>query len=171
MNKKVNLYLNITGFASFVLSFLLIFISLKLEASTGIGFYLVRMLLFILGMVSGLLFIGIELLLFMILNIKMKLFLIVYTLLDIVIALYVNNTEPYSFVLVFIGFRIIKDLTRIQLVDKIYLDKKFKEYCKLYGIKLPKETKKKTTTISKSKKKTVVAIPTKKETKKKTVEA
>lgn len=170
MNKKVNLYLNITGLASFVLSFLLIFISLKLEASTGIVFYLARLLLFILGMASGLLFIGIELLLFMILNIKMKALLIVYTLLDIVIALYVNNIQPYSFVLVFIGFRLIKDMTRIQLVDKIYLDKKFKEYCKLYGIKLPKETKKKTTT-SKSKKKTVVAIPTKKETNKKTVEA
>ena len=40
MNKKVNLYLNITGFASFLLSFLLIFISLKLEASTGILIYL-----------------------------------------------------------------------------------------------------------------------------------
>ena len=52
MNKKVNLYLNITGLASFVLSFLLIFISLKLEASTGIVFYLARLLLFILGMAS-----------------------------------------------------------------------------------------------------------------------
>ena len=166
MNKKVNLYLNITGFASFLLSFLLIFISLKLEASSGIIIYLFRLLLFILGMASGLLFIGIELLLFMILNIKMKALLIIYTLLDIVVALYVNNLHPYMFVLVFIGFRLMKDITRIQLVDKIYLDKKFKEYCKLYGIKLPKETRKKTT-----KKKTVVAIPTKKETKKKTIEA
>ena len=60
MNKKVNLYLNITGFASFLLSFLLIFISLKLEASTGILIYLARMILFILGMASGLLFIGIK---------------------------------------------------------------------------------------------------------------
>lgn len=170
MNKKVNLYLNITGFASFLLSFLLIFISLKLEASTGILIYLARMILFILGMASGLLFIGIELLLFMILNIKMKALLIIYTLIDIVVALYVNNLYPYSFVLVFIGFRLMKDMLRIQLVDKIYLDKKFKAYCKLYGIKLPKETKKKTTT-TKARKKTVVAIPTKKETNNKTVEA
>lgn len=170
MNKEVNLYLNITGFTTFLISFLLLFISFQLESSTSTIIYLFRNLLLILAMLSGTIFILIEILLFMILNTKMKALLIIYMLLDIVMAIYINNLYPYSFVLVFIGFRIIKDISRVIFVEKIYIPRKLNKYLRIYNIKISDLilSKKKTTKLVK--KKTIVAIAKKKNIVKKKAE-
>lgn len=170
MNKEVNLYLNITGFTTFLISFLLIFISFQLESSTSTIIYLFRNLLLILAMLSGAIFILIEILLFMILNTKMKALLIIYMLLDIVMAIYINNLYPYSFVLVFIGFRIIKDISRVIFVEKIYIPRKLNKYLRIYNIKISDLilSKKKTTKLVKKKK--IVTIAKKKNIVKKKAE-
>lgn len=162
MNKEVNLYLNITGFTTFLISFLLLFISFQLESSTSTIIYLFRNLLLILAMLSGTIFILIEILLFMILNTKIKALLIIYMLLDIVMAIYINNLYPYSFVLVFIGFRIIKDISRVIFVEKIYIPRKLNKYLRIYNIKISDLilSKKKTTKLVKKKK--IVTIAKKK---------
>ena len=170
MNKEVNLYLNITGFTTFLISFLLLFISFQLESSTSTTIYLFRNLLLILAMLSGAIFILIEILLFMILNTKMKALLIIYMLLDIVMAIYINNLYPYSFVLVFIGFRIIKDISRVIFVEKIYIPRKLNKYLRIYNIKISDLilSKKKTTKLVKKKK--IVTIAKKKNIVKKKAE-
>lgn len=170
MNKEVNLYLNITGFTTFLISFLLLFISFQLESSTSTIIYLFRNLLLILAMLSGTIFILIEILLFMILNTKMKALLIIYMLLDIVMAIYINNLYPYSFVLVFIGFRIIKDISRVIFVEKIYIPRKLNKYLRIYNIKISDLilSKKKTTKLVKKKK--IVTIAKKKNIVKKKAE-
>lgn len=170
MNKEVNLYLNITGFTTFLISFLLIFISFQLESSTSTIIYLFRNLLLILAMLSGAIFILIEILLFMILNTKIKALLIIYMLLDIVMAIYINNLYPYSFVLVFIGFRIIKDISRVIFVEKIYIPRKLNKYLRIYNIKISDLilSKKKPTKLVKKKK--IVTIAKKKNIVKKKAE-
>lgn len=157
MNKKVNIYLNIVGFISFIISFSLIFVSLRLETNTEVIINIIRYIVSILGMISGCLFIFIDLFLFTLYKNKIKVLYVVYMVLDIVLALYLNSIFDYSYILVFLSFRLIKDITRLLLVNKIYVPKKLNQILKLYGLKV-NDTKSKTKS-NLPKKKTIVSIP------------
>ena len=139
MNKKANLYLNILEFIFFGIA--LLSMGAYLNTFMILGFF--KYLLFLCAAVSGLLFIGIELFLWMIMNTKSKLLDIAYFLIEIICAVYATTIIPYSGFIVFLCFNFFRDFLRITLVERIYIPKEFDYYCKMFGIKIKDFPKKK----------------------------
>ena len=106
-----------------------------------------RYTLFFIGSLSGFVFIAMEVLLFLVMNIKSKLIYILYIVIELGVALFVNTKIPFSFFILFVLFKLLKDILRIVFVNKIYKPKVFDKYCKIVGIKISdfkkKPTKKK----------------------------
>ena len=144
MNKRANFYLNIYGFISFLIGITCIGLSLTLQELSFQISPILTNITFILGTIFGLLSISIEILLFLILQGKYKLFDILYRLITIVFSVYINTIFQFSVFLIIPVMILIKDLFRIAKVDKIYLPKRFKRYCKMFNIKIKDFPKKRT---------------------------
>ena len=61
---------------------------------------------------------------------------------NVPLALIVNSKYSYSFILVFLSLKTIKDLTRVILVNTVFSSKIYKKYAKMFNIKI-KDFKKK----------------------------
>ena len=155
MNKRANLYLNIFGVISFILTIVIITFSLRLETLSLHTPYIIRMLVTLLGFICGIVFISIESFLFILMKNKYRLLDIGYILLEIVLAVLLSTKIPFSFFIVLPVLNVGRNLLRISLVDKLYIPKEFNRYCKMFGIKIKDFPKKKATTI----KKKVIDIP------------
>lgn len=155
MNKKANLYLNIFGFISFVLTLLIITFSLRLETLSYHTPYITRMLVTLIGFIFGIIFISIESFLFILMKNRYRLIEIGYILIEIVLAVLISAKIPFSFFIILPILNVGRNLLRISLVDKLYIPKEFNRYCKMFGIKIKDFPKKKATTIRKK----VIDIP------------
>lgn len=154
MNKKANLYLSIISFVSFILSILVIGLGLRFEnVSYNIPF-IIRILVLMIGMILGLVFIGTELLLFIIMKNKNKLLYIGYMLIELIIAVLLSVKVPYAFMIVFMSLNLGRNLLRLTLVDKLYIPKEFNKYCKMFNIKIKDFPKTKKSTVYNKKRKT-----------------
>ena len=143
MNKRANLYLNIYEFISLLLFITCIGLSLTLkEISYQIPFILKSLSLF-LGSFFGVLFVLIEVFLFLLMKKKYKLFYILFMLTDILLGIIINKKFAFYGLLIFLLFSIIKNILRIKLVKSIYIPKSFDKYCKLFNIKIDDFKKKK----------------------------
>ncbi|MBQ9018769.1 MAG: hypothetical protein IJ097_00470 [Bacilli bacterium] len=130
MNKKVNLYLNGFEFITYILSLSLMGIYLN------INIIVIRQLIFLLGAISGLVFIGIELFLLLIMNNKSRFAYITYMLFSIILGTIINTKIPYSAFIIFSIFSLTKDILRLLLVEKIYDKKLYKRYAKMFNIEV-----------------------------------
>lgn len=149
MNKRANLYLNIFGVISFILTMVIITFSLKLETLSYHTPYYLRMLVTLIGFICGIIFISIESFLFILMKNKYRLSEIGYILVEIVLAVLISAKVPFSFFIVLPVLNITRNLLRVSLVDKLYIPKEFNRYCKMFGIKIKDFPKKRTTTIKK----------------------
>ena len=136
MNKRANVYINFYDFIFFILSFtcLVLFILLGQMNIHIPGIF--RYTLFVIGALSGFVFIAMEVVLFLVMNFKSKLIYLLYLGTELGLALFINSKIPFSFFIVFVIFKLIKDILRVVLVNKIYKNKVFDKYCKLLGIKI-----------------------------------
>ena len=162
MNKRANLYLNIYDFVIFILSITSMGLCLALrEVSFQMPIF-IRTTSFLIGAVSGMLFIAIELFLFILMNMKTKMIYIVYMIIDIALAALLTTKFAFAGFLVLIVFKITKDFLRIKLVEKIYIPKEFDRYCKMFNIKIAdfKKTRKKAVKVVE---KEEIKIPTEEE--------
>ena len=158
MNRRANAYINLISFTSFILAFLLFIITMKIESMDN-TIYLLRNITFLLTFISLIIFSGCEMLLFLLLQNKYKVYYILYLLSIILITIKINTIIPFIYTISFVLFKLIVDITRIVLVNKIYINRRFTTYCRRYGIKIndwKKTYKKKKTT---SKKKNTVGVP------------
>ena len=146
MNKRANLYLNIYAFIAFILSISCIGLSLTLQDLTYGVPYLLKNTTLLLGFIAGLVFISIELFLFILMKGKTKFFYITYLLLDLAISIKLNTIIPFSAIVIFITLSLLKDFLRIILVEEIYINKEFDRYCKMFGIKVRDFKKKRKST-------------------------
>ena len=143
MNKRANLYLNIYEFISVLLAITCIGLSITLkELPYQIPFILKSLSLF-LGSFFGILFILIEIFLFLLMKNKYKVFYILFMLIDVLLALLITKKFSFYGILVFPSFSIIKNILRIKLVNNIYIPKSFDKYCKIFNIKIDDFKKKK----------------------------
>ena len=149
MNKKVNLYLNSIEFITYV-SFLL-FMGLYLNNNIII----LKQSLFLIGGISLLVFIGIELFLLLIMNNKVKIGYISYILFSIILGVLINTKVPYGAFITFITFSLTKNILRVLLVDKLYLSKEYKRYTKMFNIEIKDFKKRVNKTFNRNK----VVIP------------
>ena len=142
MNRRANLYLNIFETISFL--FFILFINLFFNYHNS--------LFLVLGTIYNLLFVAIEVFLFVLLKNNNKVIYIISLFIDLLLAIIINSRVTYSFYIVLIVFNIIKNIIRISLVKKIYMPREFSYYCKMFNIKIKdfkrKRKKKKTKTIS-----------------------
>lgn len=147
MNKRANVYMNFYDFIFFILSFTCIILFILLGQMNIHIPGIFRYTLFFIGSLSGFVFIAMEVLLFLVMNIKSKLIYILYIVIELGVALFVNTKIPFSFFILFVLFKLLKDILRIVFVNKIYKPKVFDKYCKIVGIKISdfkkKPTKKK----------------------------
>lgn len=155
MNKRANIYLNIFGVVSFILTIILITLSLRLETLSLHTPYILRMLVTLSGFICGIIFISIESFLFILMKNRYRLIEIGYVLIEIVLAVLISAKIPFAFFIVLPILNIGRNLLRISLVDKLYIPKEFNRYCKMFGIKIKDFPKKRVTTI----KKKVIDIP------------
>jgi len=158
MNKRANLYLNIYDFIIFILSVTSMGLCITLREVSFPTPVILRGISFIFGIISGLLFIAIELFLFIIMKKKSKVFYIAYMLFDIALAVFLTTKFSFSGFIVVIIFKLVKDILRIKFVDKLYIPQEFDRYCKMFDIKIAdfKKTKKKTVKVTAKEK---ISIP------------
>ena len=143
MNKRANLYLNIYEFLSFLLALTCIGLSLTLkELPYQIPFILKSSSLF-LGTLFGAILVLIEVLLFLLMKKKFKVFYLLFLMSNILLGILITKKFAFYGIFVFFLFALLKNILRIKLVEKIYIPKKFNEYCKIFNIKIPDFKKKK----------------------------
>ena len=132
LNKRANVYLNSFEFLFFI------------GAIIGVGAYLnatmlmpiLRTGILLLGMASGLCFIGIELFLWILMNRNSKILDITYLLVEVICCVYATIKIPFAGIYVLVGFSLLKDALRISFVNKLYIPKEFDYYCKMFNIKV-----------------------------------
>ena len=172
MDKRVNDILNVIETISVLLGIACL-ISASLLRSASIT--ILNPVLLILGFLIEIVISSTELFLFMNMKLKFKFTYILYLLLDLILALVVNEIFPFMGLVVIGIFTITKCLLRTRFMEEIYIPKKLKEYLKIFNIKLPRKKKsvkkiKKATKATKKKtaiKKTTATKTRKKETKQK----
>lgn len=158
MNKRANLFLNIYSSISFLLGIVCIGYSLTLkELSYNVPTIFPTSIL-ILGCISGLIFISIELFLFLLLKNKMKGLEITLTIISLIPILGLNTIIPFSGFLIIILLGFSKDIIRVLLVDKIFIPKEFNKYCKMFHITI-KDFPKKKEKVKKKERTEVIKIP------------
>lgn len=146
MNKRANLYLNIYEFIAFILALTCIGLCMTIGELSFPVPTIMRITILGIGTLSALLFISIEVFLFLLMNTKARLIYLAYMLLDIVLAVFMNKLLPFSAFLVVILLCITKNILKVKLVDKIYIPREFNRYCRMFNIKVkdfPKKRKKK----------------------------
>ena len=136
MNKRANVYMNFYDFIFFILSFTCIILFILLGQMNIHIPGIFRYTLFVIGSLSGFVFIAMEVILFLVMNIKTKLIYLLYLGTELGLALFINSKIPFSFFIVFVLFKLLKDILRVVFVNKIYRPKVFDNYCKLLGIKI-----------------------------------
>ncbi len=143
MNKRANLYLNIYELIAFLLALTCIGLSITLkELPYEIPFILKSSSLFI-GTFFGILFLLIEIILFLLMKARFKVIYIIYILLDIGIGVFINSKYSFYGIIVFFLFSILKNIIRIRFVNNIYVPKRFQNYCKIFNITIDDFKKKK----------------------------
>ena len=136
MNKRANVYMNFYDFIFFILSFTCIILFILLGQMNIHIPGIFRYTLFVIGSLSGFVFIAMEVILFLVMNNKTKLIYLLYLGTELDLALFINSKIPFSFFIVFVLFKLLKDILRVVFVNKIYRPKAFDNYCKLLGIKI-----------------------------------
>jgi len=162
MNRRANAYLNAISFTTFILTFLLFIITIRIESMEN-TIYILRNISLVLTFILGMTFIACELLLFLLLQKKYKIYYVVYLITTLLITIKLNDIIPYIFTITFVLFKLIIDISRIVFVKKIYINRRFTTYCRRYGIKVQdwKRTYKKKKKVSKKPKNTVgIPVPT-----------
>lgn len=157
MNRRANLYLNIYGIIAFILSLACFGLIMALKETSYDLPSIMKILFLTVGIISGILFISIEVFLFILMNNKTKLIYIIYMIADAAVAILINTKIPFSAFLVFTILKILKDMLRIKLVDKLYISKEFDRYCKMINVKIP-DFKKKKKISTKNKEKEIINI-------------
>ena len=161
MNKKINMNLNFIEFISFVLS--LLFMGIYLIPNNII---IVKPLTFLLGAISGLTFISIELFLLLCMNNKYRVIYITYILASIILGVLINIHIPYIVFLVLVIASLVKAILRTILVDNIYIGSRYKKYSKVF-ITEYKDIKKRMNKIFHKKKLVQVEVKSKSKSKNK----
>lgn len=155
MNKRANLYLNLFGFVFFILAFIFFILTMRIEGMNK-TIYILRNITFLLTFATGSLFILTEILLFMLLKNNYRVLYVFYFIAEVVTASLLNIKFMFSFPIVFIIFKMIKDMYRINYVDKIYRPRVFNKYCKMFNIKIKDYPKSKRKSISLRRKDTLL---------------
>ncbi len=158
MNKRANLYLDIYEFIAFILSLSCIGLCMTLgELSFPVPVILNYIILGI-GALSAIIFISIEVFLFLLMKTKSRIFYLLFMIIDVVCAIFINRMIPFSAFLVFIFFSMMKDIIRIKLVDKLYIPREFNRYCRMFNIKVKDFPKKRKVTSTPKKEKEQVKV-------------
>lgn len=130
MNKKTGFRLGTYNILSFIASFFCMWLCISNHENS----YLFRNSFFLLGAVLGILFISIEVFLFLSMKNKSRVFYIFYMIIDLLLGVILTIKIPYAGFYVFAAFKLIKEISRIQLTKKIYSTTNFRKYSRLLGI-------------------------------------
>lgn len=165
MNKKVNLVLNIIELLFVILVGIAFILSLSIELSLDLTSNISDIELFKdIILYSSLAFIfiivSIEVFLFFNYKLRFKFSYIGFLILDLFVALYINNIYTFSGIFVILGFCLIKFILRLCLINKLYIPDEFYRYLDLYHIPYKKTTKKKSASKKNASSKKVSTVKT-----------
>lgn len=147
MNKRANLYLDIYEIIAFLLALSCMGLYMTLQELSFPIPDLLSISILTVGLIFSLLFISIEVFLFLLMNNKARLYYLAFLVIDLLTAIIINKHIPFSAFIVFLIFSMIKNIVRVVLVEKLYIPKEFNRYCKMFNIKVkdfPKKRKSKT---------------------------
>lgn len=146
MNKKLNKVLNITEMLLVLLIILSMFILSRISINgLSTNLYVLRKVLLYTSVLSEIIIIGTELLLFMVYKKNIKYLYIAYIIGEFSLALLINLYIPFSGLIVIGLLSITKGILRLNNITKIYNKRLFNKYCKLFNIKLTTVSTRKTT--------------------------
>lgn len=129
MKKKWNFSLNIIEFISYVLFFCFIMMNLRF----GSLHFFERALLFLPMTVFGVLYLSIDVFLFLVMKNKMRILYIFYEFVTIFLLVYFNLKIFYYGFFILLLSHFIQDTFRIYFVNKIYVMKDVKRYSKFFA--------------------------------------
>lgn len=147
MNRKLNIVLNIVEMTSVILVgiFMILLAHISIEGLNE-TLQILKNILFILTIISEIIIISIEVLLFAVYNRNVKFIYLGYLAIELVSAVITNMFISFSGIFVIILFEIGKTYIRLNKEKKLYNRTLFRRYCKLFNIKLstaqPKRKKK-----------------------------
>ena len=137
MNKKVNEILNVVETICVLIVVSCMTFAIVLHYAENFSFLPFCMGgLQILGVLSTVIVVSIELFLFYLEVRKFRFFTVGYYVLELVTTMFVNSKFPFSGLVVLTSFSILKNVFRILQVEKIYQLRAFYEVCKKFGIKV-----------------------------------
>lgn len=152
MNKKLNSILNTIEIISiFVIAISMIVLAKISIEGLNVDLNILRKGLFSACVISEILIIVVELLLFIVYKKNIKYMYITYMIGEIALAILVNMYFPFAGLIVIGVLELVKCIIRFTNIVKIYNKRTFNKYCKLFNIKLTTVTvtrkrKRKTTT-------------------------
>ena len=150
MNKIINKRLNIIELVALSIACLCIAISLNLSIN-NVSQVIVKYLLLVVGLLSEITIITIELVLFIVLNKNNKYYYLGFLLVDLILFIILTKLIPFGGIISILPLCTIKFIYRLTYVKEIYDEKVFKRYCRMFNIKLPKQSKKAIVKVTKKK--------------------
>lgn len=142
MNKKLNKTLNIIELILLIVICTIITVSSVLHLN-NISLSIINYVSIIIGLLSEITIISIELFLFIILKKKYKMYYLTYLFIDLLLFILATKLIPFGGIISILPLCTIKSVFRISNVKVIYEKKYINRYFKMFNITLPKETKKK----------------------------
>lgn len=158
MKRKQNIIFNCVEIAALLISTICFGLCIEILPTLS-NKDLFEKIIFGVCMISNSVMISVEMIMFLIYQIKYRVIYILYLIIDLILMVYINTIIPFSGIFVLLFFATVKLISRIMLEEKIYVPNKLKKYQKLFKIK----KKKKKVSVRKRTKQTKKVAVTKKE--------
>ncbi len=158
MNKKQNIIFNCVEITALLISTICFGLCIEVLPTLS-NKELFEKIIFGVCLISNSVMISVEMIMFLIYQIKYRFIYILYIIADLILMVYINTIVPFSGIFVLLFFATVKLMVRLMFEEKIYVTNKLKKYQKIFKIK----KKKKKVSVRKRTKQTKKVAVTKKE--------
>ena len=140
MNRRINIKLNFIEACSLMIGLLCYGLTMYFRINDIVYS---KLLFSILGLISLISMVTIESFLFILLKNKYKAIYILYIISVVVLSFIFSSSFPFIIILILTIGTSIKTFYRITFVDNIYIKNEFKRYCKMFGIVVKRDIRRK----------------------------
>lgn len=158
MNKKQNIIFNCVEITALLISTICFGLCIEVLPTLSNKEIFEKIILGV-CLISNSVMISVEMIMFLIYQIKYRFIYILYIIADLILMVYINTIVPFSGIFVLLFFATVKLMVRLMFEEKIYVTNKLKKYQKIFKIK----KKKKKVSVRKRTKQTKKVAVTKKE--------
>lgn len=138
MKRKQNIIFNCVEIAALLISTICFGLCIEILPTLS-NKELFEKIIFGVCIISNSVMISVEMIMFLIYQIKYRVIYILYLIIDLISIVYINTIVPFSGIFVLLFFATVKLISRIMFEEKIYVPNKLKKYQKLFKMKKKKK--------------------------------